>query len=165
MSKVWYGLNGYLMYPLSPWVFQISPLHDLLINTYIYLKILTFQTCSIKMCNLLALNSCFHFVSTHFLWLVNGIWNRRDQPFCCVVNTEKAKLTTCLLWNVAKKLFMNKIKIRMEITLQYFIYQYVLSFCLYLYPTLYCWHLELAKISGTASWLKVQMFLYRFLKT
>ncbi len=51
-------------------------------------------------------------------------------------------------------------KIRMEITLKYFIFQYVLSFCLYLYPTLYCWHLQLAKICGPASWLKVQMFYF-----
>lgn len=113
----------------------------------------------------MALNSYFHFVSTPILWPVNGIWNRRDQPFCCVVNAEKAKLTTCLLWNVAKKLFMNKIKTIVEITLQYFIFQYVLSFCLYLYPMVCCWHLKLAKISGPASWLKVQMFLWRFLKT
>ena len=160
MSKVRHGLNGYLTYPLSPWVFQISPLHDLLINKYIYQKILRIQTCSIQIFNVLALNSYFHFVSTSILWPVNGIWNGRDQPFCCVVNAEKAKLTTCLLWNVAKKLFTNKIKTIVEIILKYFIFQYVLSFCLYLYPMVCCWHLKLAKISGPASWLKVQRCFY-----
>ena len=118
------------------------------------------QTCSIQICNLLALNSYFHFVSTSFLWPVNGIWNGRDQPFCYVVNTEKAKLTTCPLWNVAKKLFMNKIKTIVEIILKYFIFQYVLSFCLYLYPMVCCWLLKLAKISGSASWLKVRRCFY-----
>ena len=34
----------------------------------------------------------------------------------------------------------------MEITLEYLIFRYVLSFCLYLCPTLYCWHLQLAQI-------------------
>ena len=108
---------------------------------------------SVQIVNFLVLKSCFHFVSTLILWPVNGTSNSHDQPVCCVANTEKSKLATRVHWNVANKLFTNKIKITVEITLQHFFFRYVLSLCLYLYPVVCCLAFEIGQTFWSRPWM------------
>lgn len=71
-----------------------------------------------------------------------------------------ALLTTCLLWNAAKRLCKNKIKTTMEITLQHLIFNMYCHFvCISL---LWCCHLTLSICSGPASWFMVQCFYEGF---
>lgn len=54
--------------------------------------------------------------------------------------------------NAEKTIYKDKTVV--EITPEYFIFQYMLSVSLS-----YAWDLKLAKMSGVASWLKVQILL------